>query len=240
MLHAGYPRSVAPNRGFGNQRRSWRGGRRSTSTVRRSRCSGRRALTPGPARPARGAIVRLFGRWTVGIVTVVAPDPGDRSRRRAGRNAAVSVRHGDAPAGAEELPRLDVGGHQAPAAACSCTTESLPSPAGELTVLRVGGEVDLLTTPVLRAALDYHLDRRPAHLLVDLARLRFCSARGMGLLVHARVTATKRGIEYAISAVPSRLGRLWDELWPGELPDCYPSTAAAVAALRAHHVPRPD
>ncbi|MQA15163.1 MAG: STAS domain-containing protein [Pseudonocardiaceae bacterium] len=125
-------------------------------------------------------------------------------------------------------------------APCSCTTESLSSPVGELTVLRVGGEVDLLTIPVLRAAVDYHLDRQPAHLVVDLARLRFCSARGMSLLVHAGVTAAQGGIEYALSAVPPRLGRIWDELWPDELPVCYPSTAAAVTAIRSHRPPGPD
>lgn len=119
---------------------------------------------------------------------------------------------------------------------CSCTSESLSSPAGEISVLRVYGEVDMLTVPQLVAALDYHLGRRPAHLVVDLAGLTFCSARGMGLFVHAGATAADCGIGYAISGVLPQLDRLWHALWPGELPACYPSTAAAVAALRAHTV----
>lgn len=152
----------------------------------------------------------------------------------------MSVHRGDATAEPEEFRRLDVSSHQADAAACSCTTESLPSPAGELIVLRVAGEVDLLTIPVLRAALGYHLDLRPVHLIVDLARLQFCSAGGMGLLVRAGNTAAERGIGYAISDTPPRLDRIWNQLWQGELPARYPSTAAAVTVIRAHHALRPD
>lgn len=152
----------------------------------------------------------------------------------------MSVHRGHATAEPEEFTPLDVGAHQADAAACSCTTESLSSPAGELIVLRVAGEVDLLTIPVLQSALDYHLDRHPAHLVVDLARLQFCSAGGMGMLVRADGTAAERGIGYAISGMPPQLNRISAELWQGELPARYPSTAAAVTVIRAHHAPRPD
>jgi uncharacterized protein (UPF0218 family) len=43
-----------------------------------------------------------------------------------------------------------------PSAWCafSCTTQSLPCSAGEIIVLRVEGEVDLCTLPILQAALD--------------------------------------------------------------------------------------
>ena len=37
------------------------------------------------------------------------------------------------------------------AALCSCTATSIPTPAGEVLVLRVAGEVDLLTNEVLQA-----------------------------------------------------------------------------------------
>ncbi len=140
----------------------------------------------------------------------------------------------DAP---EELFR---GGTREPASVtASFTAEALPAPAGEIIVLRLGGEVDLLTVPELAAALDGSLDQRPAHLVVDLARLQFCSARGMGLLVRADVTAAERRIGYAISAIPRRLHRIWNQLWQAEMPPCYPSTAAAVTAIRAASAHRP-
>lgn len=129
---------------------------------------------------------------------------------------------------------------EAALATCSCTTESLSSPAGEIMVLWVGGDVDLLTSPELEAALDSSLDQHPAHLVVGLARLRFCSARGMGLLIRAGVTAAERGIGYAVCDVPPLLDRVWGKLWDGELPVRYPSVAAAVTAIRARDAPWPE
>jgi hypothetical protein len=75
------------------------------------------------------------------------------------------------------------------AALCSCTSTSLSSPAGEVIVLRVAGEVDLSTVSVLQAALADSVARGPCHLVVDLAGLTFCSARGLTLLVGAGRTA---------------------------------------------------
>lgn len=105
-------------------------------------------------------------------------------------------------------------------------------------MLRVAGEVDLLTIPVLQAAVDHQLDRRPAHVVVDLTGLQFCSARGMGLLVHAGATAAERGVDYVLAGMPPQLDRVWGELWPRELPARYPSTAVAVTAIRADHALR--
>jgi hypothetical protein len=48
------------------------------------------------------------------------------------------------------------------AALCSCTSTSLSSPAGEVIVLRVAGEVDLSTVSVLQAALADSVARGPA------------------------------------------------------------------------------
>jgi uncharacterized protein (UPF0218 family) len=46
----------------------------------------------------------------------------------------------------------------------SCTTESVLCAADEIIVLRVEGDVDLCTLPILQAALGEGLDRYPAHL----------------------------------------------------------------------------
>ncbi|MFN2534631.1 MAG: STAS domain-containing protein, partial [Pseudonocardiaceae bacterium] len=60
--------------------------------------------------------------------------------------------------------------------------ESSQCAAGEIIVVRVVGEVDLCTIPILQTALDKSLGQYPAHLLVDLARTTFCSAQGLDLL----------------------------------------------------------
>lgn len=127
-----------------------------------------------------------------------------------------------------------VGSQVADGAPCSLTTTSLPSAAGELIVRRVGGEVDALTLPGLRAALTRDLDRRPGYLVLDLAELTFCCARGLALLVQTGVTAAENGTAYAVSGMPSGLDRVWMMLWdPADLPVRYRSAAAAVSALGA-------
>ncbi len=116
--------------------------------------------------------------------------------------------------------------------ALSCNTESLLCSAGEIIVLRVGGEVDLCTVPILRAALDDGLDQHPAHLVVDLAQMIFCSARGLDLLTQTGRTAAEKATGYAVSGVSPQIDRIWTLVWDGDLPVRYRSTAAAVTAIR--------
>lgn len=121
-----------------------------------------------------------------------------------------------------------------PPTACSCTREWFSSPEGHVLVLRVGGELDLATLPALDRALDTSLAEAPAHLVVDLARVTFCSARGMALLVDTAATAVTRGVGYTVAGAPAQLDRAWTKLWrEHELPTRCPSTAAAVTRLRA-------
>jgi hypothetical protein len=120
------------------------------------------------------------------------------------------------------------------AAACSCTATSIPTPAGEVLVLRVAGEVDLLTIEVLQGALTSGLARGPCHLLVDLAEMTFCAVRGLSLLVQAGGTAAGQGTGYSVTAASRQTNRAWTVLWPvSELPTQYPTAAAGVAAAVA-------
>jgi anti-sigma B factor antagonist len=117
---------------------------------------------------------------------------------------------------------------------CSCTATSIPAPAGEVRVLRVAGEVDLLTIEVLQGALTSGLARGPCHLLVDLAELTFCSVRGLSLLVQAGRTAAGQGTGYSVTAASRQTNRAWTVLWPvSELPTQYPTAAVGVAAAMA-------
>jgi anti-anti-sigma factor len=120
------------------------------------------------------------------------------------------------------------------AASCSCTATSIPAPAGEVLVLQVAGEVDLLTIAILQGALTSALARGPCHLLVDLAELTFCSVRGLSLLVQAGRTATGQGTGYSVTAASRHTNRALTVLWPaGELPTQYPTAATGVTAAMA-------
>ena len=119
-------------------------------------------------------------------------------------------------------------------ASCSCTATAVPARAGEVLVLRVTGEVDLLTVAVLQGALTSSLARGPCHLLVDLAELTFCNARGLSLLVQAGRTAAGQGTGYSVCAASRQADHAWTVLWPvSERPIRYPTAAAGVAAALA-------
>jgi anti-anti-sigma factor len=59
-------------------------------------------------------------------------------------------------------------------------------PAGSIAVLHLAGDIDMLTLPLLRAALFTALDTRPGDLVVDLSEVRFCGVRGFVVLAAMR------------------------------------------------------
>lgn len=114
----------------------------------------------------------------------------------------------------------------------SCAIESSQCAAGEIIVVRVVGEVDLCTIPILQAALDACLDQGPAYLAVDLAQMTFCSAWGLDLLTQIGRIAAAAATGYAVTGVLPRINRVWTLCWGGDRPVHYPSTAAAVLGIQ--------
>ena len=53
----------------------------------------------------------------------------------------------------------------------------------EVTVVHVGGEIDVYTAPVLRDHLDGHISQGCHHLVVDLGEVSFMDSTGLGVLV---------------------------------------------------------
>jgi anti-sigma B factor antagonist len=56
---------------------------------------------------------------------------------------------------------------------------------GDATVLRVAGELDLLTTPTLSEASSTELRKRPRVLVIDLTGVTFLASVGMSAIVAA-------------------------------------------------------
>ncbi len=54
---------------------------------------------------------------------------------------------------------------------------------GAITVVHVGGEIDVYTAPVLREHLDEHISQGRHHLVVDLGGVSFMDSTGLGVLV---------------------------------------------------------
>jgi anti-sigma B factor antagonist len=53
----------------------------------------------------------------------------------------------------------------------------------DVTVVHVGGEIDVYTAPVLRERLDEHISAGRHHLVVDLENVSFMDSTGLGVLV---------------------------------------------------------
>jgi anti-sigma B factor antagonist len=53
----------------------------------------------------------------------------------------------------------------------------------EVTIIHVGGEIDVYTAPVLRERLDEHISEGRHHLVVDLEDVSFMDSTGLGVLV---------------------------------------------------------
>lgn len=82
---------------------------------------------------------------------------------------------GSAPAGAIDVRVAESGEH--------------------MVVLRVSGEIDMLTAPVLTEHVQEQFARIPAPrtLVFDLTRVSFLGSAGLAVLAHAQTTASDRG-----------------------------------------------
>lgn len=63
------------------------------------------------------------------------------------------------------------------------------------TVVSVGGEVDMVTTPRLHACLQDRLARTPERLVIDMSGLSFLGSSGLAVLVESLEDARTRGTE---------------------------------------------
>lgn len=100
---------------------------------------------------------------------------------------------------------------------------------GQVVVLVVAGEVDLLTVPQFQEALTLALENRPETLVVDLSKVEFMGSAGLAALVGAYQSAgehTRLRVVAASTAIlrPLQLTGLDKEI------NVYPSREDAFAA----------
>lgn len=163
-------------------------------------------------------------------------EPADKTSSTPGHGSAPTITTGLGPDRGVPRSAEDIrSGNLRSGTLCSCTAMSLSSPAGEVLLFQVFGDVDLSTDPVLREALSDSLASAPHDLIVDLAGMTFCYLGGLKLLVETATTAAGLGIGYAVAALPAQPHRVLTLLWPAhELPMQFPSAAAAVLSAMAH------
>ncbi|MGI8815644.1 MAG: STAS domain-containing protein [Pseudonocardia sp.] len=71
----------------------------------------------------------------------------------------------------------------------------LEEPASDTALLRVSGEIDMLTSPILRQGIAEQLSDDRMRLLVDLNGVDFLGTSGLAALVEARSSAAEHAIE---------------------------------------------
>lgn len=71
----------------------------------------------------------------------------------------------------------------------------LEEPADGTALLKVSGEIDMLTSPILRQGIAEQLGAERARLLVDLDGVDFLGTSGLAALVEARSAAEEQHVE---------------------------------------------
>lgn len=101
---------------------------------------------------------------------------------------------------------------------------------GDTVVVRVGGEVDMLTTPLLGTCLNEQLQAAPAMLVVDLSRVGFLGSSGLAALVTARDEAGAQGVTLRLVSADHAVLRPLNATGLADLFDIYPDLQAALGA----------
>lgn len=109
-----------------------------------------------------------------------------------------------------------------------CQTQLISTSVGQIAVLQVIGEVDSLSIGTMSVALGNCLARRSVHLVVDLTELRFCSGRGLALLVETGWATTAVGIGFSLAGCSALHERLMLSLWTDRAPRRYRDAAEAM------------
>ncbi|GAA4528307.1 STAS domain-containing protein [Nonomuraea ferruginea] len=76
------------------------------------------------------------------------------------------------------------------------------------TLVHLWGDIDIFTTARLRQRLINTLAHSTGLLVLDLSRVTFCGAGGIGVLIGVQSRARTRGITLALTGVPPRMARL--------------------------------
>jgi anti-sigma B factor antagonist len=83
-------------------------------------------------------------------------------------------------------------------------------PDGERVLVRLGGELDMSTVPILEARLREALDGGGRRLVVDLRGLDFMDSTGLTLLVRWGLGAEQDGYDLALVRGEDRVHRLFE------------------------------
>lgn len=99
---------------------------------------------------------------------------------------------------------------------------------GEVVVVRVGGEVDMLTAPMLSSLISEQLLAHPPMLVLDLTAVGFLGSSGLAALVGARDEAGAHGVSLRLVSTDHAVLRPLTATGLTELFDIHPDLESAL------------
>jgi anti-anti-sigma factor len=94
-------------------------------------------------------------------------------------------------------------------------------------VCRLSGDLDLGSSPPVRAALADGLAAKPARLIVDLSAVDFCDSSGLNLLLQLRLDAEAAGVPVYLAAPTSSVLRVLEVTGAAAVFSVHASVSAA-------------
>lgn len=100
---------------------------------------------------------------------------------------------------------------------------------GDLTVLEVGGEIDVYTAPTLRERLIEAVDGGARAVTVDLGRVEFLDSTGLGVLVGGLKRTRLAGGDFSLVCDQERILKIFRITGLDQIFTVYPTVEAATA-----------
>ncbi|MBN2447678.1 MAG: STAS domain-containing protein [Phycisphaerae bacterium] len=88
------------------------------------------------------------------------------------------------------------------------TIETVAEPAGH--VVRIGGDIDLRTSPELRGRLLQALEEHPERLIIDLTGVSYMDSSGVGTVVEAKRKAERGGTRVILNGLQPRVRSVFE------------------------------
>jgi anti-sigma B factor antagonist len=101
---------------------------------------------------------------------------------------------------------------------------------GDQTVMRLGGEIDVYTAPLVREKLDEQIHGGRARLVVDLTNVTFLDSTGLGVLVGRLKLARSRGGSLRLVGNDDRVLKVFSITGLDKVFEIHPDLDAALAA----------
>ena len=102
-----------------------------------------------------------------------------------------------------------------------------------IAVVRLRGEADLHTAPILREALNEAIEQLPTTLVVDMTGVTFIDSMMLGVLLSATRRARPNGTELRIVVDDPHVRRIFELTLLDHVRQLYPSMDAALAGETA-------